>query len=73
MAGKRPRQIASKAFSCSELKEGHEGLLAIKKEAETEDELKKQIKDRIHICFLHVERITCYHCWITSVERVECI
>ena len=73
MAGKRPRQIASKTFSCSELKEGHAELLAIKKEAESEDDLKKQIKDRILVCFIHIERVLCYHCRVTGVERVECI
>ena len=48
MAAKRTRPVASKTFSCGELKDGHKEMIAIKKEAESEDELKKQIQEHTH-------------------------
>ena len=39
------RSVQSKAFSCSELKEGHEALIKVKREAISPEELQKQIQD----------------------------
>lgn len=45
MVQKRDRDVASRTFSASELKDGNEKLLAVKREAESEEELKKKIKE----------------------------
>lgn len=54
MAGvgvKRERaKMRSKQWSCSELVDGHAGLVASKKEKESDDELSKEIKDPLHCC-----------------------
>lgn len=41
--GKVP--VQSKQFSCSELKDGHTLLLAVKTEGTSEEDLQKQIQD----------------------------
>ena len=45
-----PREVVSKQFSCSEMKEAHSSLLAVKKERLSQSELQKQIQD--HYCFM---------------------
>ena len=42
-------KLPSKTHSCSELEEGNRRLLAVKQEAEKEDELQRQIKDWVLI------------------------
>lgn len=61
MAEKRPRQVVSKQFSCSELKDGHKELMAIKTEAESEDELLRKIKESMHTCITYyfAQRMLC--------------
>lgn len=39
--------MPSKLHSCSELQEGNKEALAVKREAETEEDLEKKIKDRV--------------------------
>ena len=39
-------QLPSKTHSCSELATGSKKLMEVKREAEKEEDLKKQIKDR---------------------------
>jgi len=52
MAGvKRERtKMRSRQWSCSELVDGHAGLVASKKEKESDDELQKEIQDPLHCC-----------------------
>ena len=45
-----PKQVVSKAFSCSEIKEAHSSLLAVKAERLSQADLQKQIQD--HYCFM---------------------
>lgn len=45
MAPKSVRQVPSKQWSCSELKEGNKDLLRVKQESGGEEELKRKIQE----------------------------
>ena len=45
MAAKVKKPVQSRAWSCSELKDGEAGLMKVKKESEGEEALKKKIQD----------------------------
>lgn len=45
MTARVKKPVQSRAWSCSELKEGQDGLLKVKKETEGEEALKKKIQD----------------------------
>lgn len=48
---KRERaHMRSRQWSCSELVEGHTGLVSTKKEKESEDDLQQEIEDPLHCC-----------------------
>ena len=58
MAVKTKKAVQSRAWSCSELTDGNNGLLKVKKESEGEEALKKKIQDpcgdnRQYICHQH--------------------
>lgn len=50
--GPKPRSLPSRQWSCSELGDSNMRMLAVKKEAEKEDELQRQIEETYDLLFV---------------------